>query len=128
MEERDYQNYLDLYSCMSQYLTPPDLVIYLRKSVGRLREQIRLRGRDFEMGIPTDYLSNLNRYYDDWMDSYSLGKKVIVESDELDFVHSPKDFEFIVSQVIENLDQRDFFLGRPGLRSSGSSVQATDVG
>src|ERR1700746_1248680 len=33
MQERDYRNYLDLYQTMCDFLTPPDLVIYLRKSL-----------------------------------------------------------------------------------------------
>ncbi len=110
MEERDYRNYLDLYQTMCQYLTPPDLVIYLRKSLPKLKAQISKRGRDFEKDIPDDYLVNLNRYYDDWLETYDLGKKLIIESDDLDFKHKPEDFEGICQRVIAELDQRDLFL------------------
>ncbi len=114
MEERDYQNYLELYTTMSGYLTPPDLVIYLKKSLPRLKEQIALRGRDYEKAIPDEYLSNLTKYYDDWMVRYDLGKKLVIPSDELDFVNNPQDFEGIVDQIISTLDQRDlFFEKRP---------------
>lgn len=110
MEERDYQNYLELYRTMSSFLTPPDLVIYLRKSLPKLKEQIQKRGRDYEQSIPDTYLMNLNRYYDDWMNSYSLGKKLVIESDELDFVARPQDFDLVAQRIINALDQRDLFL------------------
>ncbi len=110
MEERDYKNYLELYQVMCQFLTPPDLIIYLRKSLPKLKKRIALRGRDFEKNIPDEYLSNLNRYYDDWMSSYLLGKKIIIESDELDFIESPTDFQSLNKSIIEALDQRDLFL------------------
>ncbi len=112
MEERDYRNYLDLYEVMCGYLTPPDLVIYLRKDLNRLKEQISRRGRDYESAIPDSYLSNLNRYYDDWMERYTLGKKLIVDTQDLDFVAIPKHFEVISQRIFDTLDQKDLFFKR----------------
>lgn len=110
MEKRDYENYLNLYQTMTEFLSPPDIVVYLRKSLPRLKEQIAKRGRDYEKSIPETYLANLNRYYDDWMNSYQFGKKLIIESDDLDFVANPTDFEKITQQIINARDQRDLFL------------------
>ncbi len=110
MSERDYRNYLDLYESMVAFLNPPDLVLYLRKSLPRLKEQITLRGREYEKNIPDEYLSNLNRYYDDWMSTYDLGKKLIVDSDDLNFLKNPDDFEQICQKIVGALDQRDLFL------------------
>ena len=69
-----------------------------------------MRGRDYERDIPSDYLANLNRYYDDWMSNYTQGKKLIIDSDQLDFVKNPSDFELIASRIVSALDQRDLFL------------------
>jgi len=110
MSERDYRNYLDLYQSMIAFLSPPDLVIYLKKSLPKLKEQITLRGRDYEKNIPDDYLANLNRYYDDWMLNYDLGKKLVIESDHLNFLKNPEDFEGICQKLVSALDQRDLFL------------------
>jgi deoxyadenosine/deoxycytidine kinase len=110
MSERDYRNYLDLYESMVAFLTPPDLVLYLRKSLPRLKEQILLRGREYEKNIPDSYLMNLNRYYDDWMSTYSIGKKLVIDSDDLNFLKTPEDFEFICQKIVSALDQRDLFL------------------
>jgi deoxyadenosine/deoxycytidine kinase len=112
LEERDYQNYLEVYKVVTAPLQAPDLMIYLRKSLPRLKEQIKKRGRDYEQDMPADYLANLNRYYDDWIGNYSIGKKLVIESDGLDFVTSPEDFEFICKQVDNSLDQQDLFLRR----------------
>jgi deoxyadenosine/deoxycytidine kinase len=110
MQERDYRNYLNIYESIVQFLQPPDLIIYLRKSLPRLQSQIQMRGRDYEMNIPADYLSDLNRYYDDWVNGYQQGKKVLIESDHLDFVNNPKDFDYITHRIMNALDQRDLFL------------------
>ena len=110
MEERDYLNYLELYNSMCQFLSPPDLVIYLRKSLPKLKAHIAKRGRDYEKDIPDQYLIDLNRYYDDWLETYTQGKKLIIHSDELDFLHNNDHFEDIAEQIVSALDQRDLFL------------------
>ncbi len=110
MEERDYQNYIQVYNVVTEPLQAPDLMIYLRKSLPRLKEQIKKRGRDYEQDMPEDYLSNLNRYYDDWIGRYDIGRKLVVESDGLDFVANPKDFDHICGLVSSCLDQRDLFI------------------
>lgn len=110
MEERDYKNYLNLYETMAGFLNPPDLIVYLRKSLPKLEEQIAKRGRNYEKNIPKTYLANLNRYYDDWMNSYRFGKKLIIESDELDFVSKSEDLENVTRRILSALDQHDLFL------------------
>jgi deoxyadenosine/deoxycytidine kinase len=110
MEERDYRNYLDLYQTMCDFLPPPDLVVYLRKSLPKLKERIAMRGRDFEANIPDQYLVDLNRYYDEWMNNYKLGKRLIIESDNLDFLNNSKDFDQLTQTILANLPQRDLFL------------------
>lgn len=128
MEERDYKNYLELYGVMCQFLQPPDLVIYLKKSLPKLKEQISKRGRDYEKSIPDDYLANLNRYYDDWLLRYDLGKKLIIESDDLDFVQNPKDFESVAHRIVSALDQRDLFLeSRAELPTETSAEAQTEL-
>lgn len=112
MEERDYRNYLDVYQEVTSTLQPPMLMIYLRKSLPRLQEQIRKRGRNYEQDMPADYLSNLNRYYDEWIERYTVGKKLVIESDDLDFVANRQDFDSICRKVIDSLDQQDLFLSR----------------
>jgi deoxyadenosine/deoxycytidine kinase len=109
MQRRDFDNYLELFSTMTSYLTPPDLVLYLRKSLPRLKERIQLRGRDFEQNIPDSYLASLNTYYDDWLRRYSDGKKLIIETDDLDFINVPEHFETVCRQILGALDQPDLF-------------------
>lgn len=113
MEERDYRNYLSIYGVMCDFLQPPDLIIYLKKSLPNLKRQIGIRGRDYEKGISDQYLGTLSRYYDEWIEKYDLGKKLVLESDDLDFVHYAKDFDALSRQIVSALDQRDLFLESP---------------
>jgi deoxyadenosine/deoxycytidine kinase len=103
MDNRDYNNYVALYHVMMEYLQPPDLMIYLRASVDTLKAQIARRGRSYEQSISREYLEQLNRHYESWISHYKLGSLLVIESDNLDFVHNEKDFALIEEQVKKNL-------------------------
>jgi deoxyadenosine/deoxycytidine kinase len=103
MKKRDYDNYRKLFKEMSHYLKPPDLLIYLRSSLPKLLKQINLRGREFEKNIDTDYLERLNSSYEEWIMNYKIGKCLIIENEELDFVNSRKDLNEIAKLIRKNL-------------------------
>ncbi len=105
MDERDYKNYVELFSIMTGFLKPPDLIIYLRANVDTLLRQIKLRGRSFEQNIPREYLERLNRYYEDWVARYNLGEILILETDDIDFVNDKNDFNKVVEAVTEKLEK-----------------------
>jgi hypothetical protein len=104
MDRRDYENYVALYSVMTEYLHPPDLLIYLRANVNTLLKQISMRGRDFEQSISKEYLEQLNAHYERWIQSYTKGKLLVIESDEMDFVNNIEDLERVTAMIAKELD------------------------
>ncbi len=109
LDERDYQNYRNLYESMIQYLSPPTLMIFLRRSIPKLQERIKQRGRDYEQAIPVEYLTSLNEYYDQWYKNYDLGKSLIIDTDELDFLDNEEHFDRLVKRIWDSIDQKDMF-------------------
>ena len=88
---------------MTAYLQPPDLLVYLQASIPTLVNQIKVRGRDFEKDIDIKYLEELNDSYEKWISSYNLGRVLIINKDNLDFVHSHNDFNFIIEKIEKDL-------------------------
>ena len=109
LDQRDYDNYLTLYTSMTRDLPGPTLVIYLKRSLDKLQERIKLRGREFEQKIDPHYLDRLNFYYDEWYDQYSIGKKCVIETDDLDLLESQNDFSALTQLIYEQLGQGDLF-------------------
>lgn len=103
MEKRDYMNYRALFYEMTSYLKAPDLVVYLKADIKTLMKQIHLRGREFERSIEKTYLERLNRSYSSWISKYDLGKVLVIESDEIDFVNNPEHFNMIISRIKKEL-------------------------
>jgi deoxyadenosine/deoxycytidine kinase len=106
ISERDWKTYQGLYQTLTTLLSPPDLVVYLRASVLTLQKRIALRGRQFEARISDEYLSSLNKLYEEWIASFSLAPVLVVPSDRLDFVKDSKDLDRIVTTVAERLRGR----------------------
>ncbi len=87
IDKRDWATYRDFYTAILEAINPPDLMIYLRCSMRTLRKRIRLRGRAMEQDIPLSYLKRLDRLYDQWIESYNMGEVLILETDNLDYIH-----------------------------------------
>ena len=100
MPSRDYRSYKKLFGLMSSLVKPPDILIYLRASVPKIVDQIQNRGREYENTIRIDYLKSLNNRYEGWIESYDLGKLLIIDVNNTDFKNNPKD----LSNVIDKID------------------------
>ena len=98
-EERDYQNDRTLFDSMMEFVTPPDLLIYLRSDISKLVHNIEVRGRDYENTIRIDYLKGLNEHYEDWIENYNIGRLLIVDVSGKDFLNNPEDFSDIVFKI-----------------------------
>ena len=99
MTNRDFSNYSTLFELMEKLVAPPDLLIYLRASIQTLVGQIHKRGREYENTISIDYLSRLNERYEAWISTYTKGKLLIIDVDNLNFVDKPEDLGVVVDKI-----------------------------
>ena len=99
MTNRDFHNYSSLFDLMENLITPPDLLIYLRANIATLVDQIHKRGREYESSISIDYLSRLNERYEAWISTYTKGKLLIIDVDNLDFVSNQEDLGYVIDRI-----------------------------
>lgn len=99
MATRDFETYFSLFQQVEQLIQPPDLLIYLKSSVPNLVKRIQSKGREYENAIRLDYLERLNRRYDIWVQSYELGKILVIDTDKINFIDEPEDFSKIVNKI-----------------------------
>jgi len=99
MTTRDFNSYLNLFNLMSQFISPPDLLIYLRGTVPALVNQIEKRGSPYENSIGIDYLKRLNERYEAWITGYESGKMLVVDIDEINFADNSEHLGEIINRV-----------------------------
>lgn len=98
ISDRDFETYMELYELMVEKVKLPDLMIYIRSTVPNLIAQIGKRGRSYEQTIRLDYLTGLNKRYEDWIKDYK-GKLIIVDGDTLKFESDPEAFRYITDKI-----------------------------
>lgn len=101
--DRDYKNYRTLFDSMMKFVPPPDLLIYLKSDISKLVKNIEKRGRSYENQMRLDYLQGLNQHYEDWIESYSEGRLLVIDVSTIDFVKNPEDFSSIVLKIDSEL-------------------------
>ena len=100
--KREFENYKRLYNTILEYVKVPDLLIYIRnKNINNIVNNIKKRNRKFEKKINTEYLKNLNNYYENWIKHYSNKNLLIIDVTNKDFIKNSKDLKNIYN-IIEN--------------------------
>ena len=100
MTSRDFATYMRVFDITTNLIPKPDVLIYLRASIPTLVEQIKRRGRDYEMNIDEDYLSRLNDKYEHWINNVYQGRVLIIDKDTEDFVMDSR----VVDSICERLE------------------------
>ena len=101
--------YQQIYASLKPQAVTPDLVIYLQASPETLVERVRHRSIAYERGIPDDYLVRLAETYARFFYQYDAAPVLIVNSDHLNFVDQPGDFDLLLERIHAMRGPREFF-------------------
>jgi deoxyadenosine/deoxycytidine kinase len=103
LSERDYLAYRRLFDLVVDSLPAPNLLVYLKCPVDVLMERIHRRARNIETGISAEYLSLLDTFYDEWLNSFDVCPVLTIRTDDLDYVHQPQALEVVVRHIQDKL-------------------------
>ncbi|MDG1570958.1 2-amino-4-hydroxy-6-hydroxymethyldihydropteridine diphosphokinase [Robiginitalea sp. M366] len=102
LEQDEFQLYRKLFDLMYSEVRKPRLYVYLYQQTDRLLEQIANRGREYERGIPAEYLQQIHRGYFDFMKNTPELNALVLDLAELDFVKRPEDYHTILDRMLEH--------------------------
>jgi deoxyadenosine/deoxycytidine kinase len=117
LDDTDLRIYEKLYPVLEQEVPKPDLVIYMQASVTVLLERIRKRARDFESEIEPAYLERLSEAYSYYFFHYRDTPLLVINTDDIDFVNRPADFDALVDQIARSRKGTQMYVpkGTPGV-------------
>ncbi|PID80371.1 deoxynucleoside kinase [bacterium DOLJORAL78_65_58] len=101
--------YNQLAAILEQRVRRPDLVIYLQARTEVLLQRINWRGRAFEQDMDAGYLDALNGAYSYFFHHYKAAPLLVVNTDHLDFVNVPRDFDLLFDQIREPFTGTRYF-------------------
>ena len=80
----------NLFEIMFSSLQKPDLLVYLYSNVDRLQNNIKKRGRDFELEITDEYLQNIQNKYLDYLRKQNNYPVLLLDISKVDFKEDEK--------------------------------------
>ena len=101
--------YQQIYTQFKPQAATPDLVIYLQASTETLIERVRRRAVSYERAISEEYLLRLAESYARFFYQYDAAPVLIVNSDHLNFVDTPADFDLLLQRIAAMRGPREFF-------------------
>lgn len=107
--------YNQLAAILEQRVRRPDLVIYLQARTEVLQQRIQWRGRSYERDLDPAYLEALNSAYSYFFHHYKDSPLLVVNTDNLDFVNVPGDFDLLFDQLTEEFAGTRYFAPDSGL-------------
>jgi deoxyadenosine/deoxycytidine kinase len=92
----EFRLFQRLFHTLNASFPKPDLLLYLHRPVEELLVQIKRRNRSYELGIKADYLQKIQSAYFQFFQTHAdQFPIVILDLEGRDFVHQPKDYQWI---------------------------------
>jgi len=113
MTEEEFLTYQRNYDLMTQEITQPDLIVYLKADVQVLLDRIKERGRESETGIPKEYLEQLNQLYDQFINRHVTCPVLVIDAN----VDTPLQnyIEITINKIAERIRSLDLRVTTPGI-------------
>jgi len=99
-----------LFNIINNNVKSPDVILYLHKKTDVLLKNIEKRGREYEQGIPAEYLDTLHNAYMQYFKQQTDSKVIIVDSTAMDFVKSEKDYIYLKELLEKEYTQKITFV------------------
>jgi deoxyadenosine/deoxycytidine kinase len=106
LAEDEYKLYETLFDIIYPNLPQPDLVIFLDAPLHKLRENIKMRNRDYEQNIQDEYLNEIQESYLQLIKSETQ-RTFIIDTSNTDFLNNKIQFQQLITYL-----QSDYPLGR----------------
>jgi deoxyadenosine/deoxycytidine kinase len=102
LSDDEFALYRKFFNLIYARLPRPDLYVFLHKDTDVLQKMIKKRGRDYESNIADEYLDNITKAYFNYFKQQSEFPVVIIDTNNIDFVKSDKDYLKICETIFQN--------------------------
>ncbi|MBU2650270.1 MAG: deoxynucleoside kinase [Bacteroidetes bacterium] len=94
-----------LFDIIYPTLPKPDLIIYLHSTPGIVEKRIKIRGRDYERGIPIDYLQSIHDKYISYFRQHPGIRVLSIDIAHHDLIMEPEKFKKLLTIIQEDLPE-----------------------
>ena len=99
LNDKEMGLYNSVARILEKNVSSPDMVIFLQSDTDRLMLNIKKRGREYEKSIDWKYIDALNQIYNEFFFRYDKSPLLIINTNDIDFVHNKNDLEEIIEFI-----------------------------
>jgi deoxyguanosine kinase len=112
LPDEEFRLYQKLFEIINPQIVQPQILIYLHTPVNKLQENIKKRNRSYELGIPNDYLFNLQETYTQYIKQHNI-KTLFVDASNADFIDNPLHLKVITDALDKEYEAGQHYLTLP---------------
>ncbi|MDB5203618.1 MAG: deoxynucleoside kinase [Ferruginibacter sp.] len=112
LPDEEFRLYQKLFDIINPQIVQPDLLIYLHTPVNKLQENIKKRNREYELGIPNDYLFSLQETYTQYIKQHNI-KTLFVDANNADFLGNEAHLKVITDALDKDYGHGQHYLTLP---------------
>ena len=113
----EWDVYEQLHTALAQQIIGPDLVVYLQADTEVLMGRIAQRDRPYERDMDWDYIDTLRQAYDQYFAAPKGVPALTIDTNPLNIVSHPADFQLICEQIEAFLRQGAKDKGKRGRKT-----------
>jgi deoxyguanosine kinase len=104
----EWEIYEQLHGALAQQIPTPDLVVYLQADTDVLMTRIAQRDRPYERDMDREYIDALRLAYDRFFEGYQDTPVLPIDTNNLNFVADPADFQSISGRIRSALTEGSY--------------------
>ncbi len=112
LADEEFRLYQKLFDIINPQIVQPDILIYLHTPVNKLQENIKKRNREYEQGIASDYLFNLQETYTQYIKQHNI-KTLFVDASNADFLGNDEHLKIITEALDKEYENGQHYLTLP---------------
>ena len=120
--------YERVHSILGEQIPTPSLVVYLKAATDTLMRRIAFRDRAYERQMSPDYIEALRLAYETFFSEYTATKVLVVDTEDLDFVHDTSARMEIVSRMKNAVRDDAYQLTFPDIATQAEPAVDSDTG
>ncbi len=115
MTEAEFRTYSRTFHLMTEKVSPPDLVVYLRADVETVLERIAKRGRESEKQIEPEYLRLLHELYEEYINRFVECPVLVIDANKKNDLSKERFLKKTIKQIAEKIKNLELRVSSPGI-------------
>jgi deoxyguanosine kinase len=95
----ELETYYSVQEALAENICLPDLIVFLKADTDTLISRITNRDRPYERNMEAAYIDSLRVAYEQFFAAYEAVPVVVIDTNDIDFVRNPHDFESILNRI-----------------------------